>query len=476
MRPDIPKRFLQKILTAQGRVLDQRSRIKHAEESIRRKQAEIDLFDRDPVAYAIQQYGGHLDADSYPVVTRTGRLRDDIERNIERRPIRAVDLHNAERALAAIEAEALETTLALAPSRGRMPWPASLPAFIGHETVTKIDDDALAMVRDENDARERTVALEIARRETEHEQARQSVAQGIEQRRGSPSPMVDEWQSKIRLGNGSHFTVTSTTTDGPEILQKAIARDHAGSSFGHIWDLAVAIFQSGVDWPGWEIYYARFRETCRASFEPDASGNEVSADRLRWVQHIQTISKQHYCPEDVRLPDFVDGPPAKPSKLKEFVRELGLSAEQAEDWFLRTWMFARIGTLQPPGYSAETLAAMEYVGLLARGSDITTPDAIELLKYSGMRNAMGDLGLMPGKTRDICRKSLLALSFEEHDRVRKTVDKHQQKDVWVMNTPPGLSWTELHSWRQQIRGMAVAITDLYAHRRMPHQDRADLLA
>jgi hypothetical protein len=476
MRPDIPKRLLRRIITAQARVLDQRSRIKHAEKSIRQTKAEIDDFDRDPAAYAINRYGAHHGVDSYPVTTRLERLRDNLDRHIERRPLRAVDLHNAECALAATESEALKATLELAPSKGRMPWPRGLPAFIGHDAVTKVDADILAIARNENDARERTVALELARRENEYAQARQNIADGIEQRRKSPPPVVDEWRSKILLGNGLHFTVTSTGIDGPEILQRAIDLDHAGSTVGRIWDLALAIFHSGVDWPGWEVYHERFRETCRTSLEPASSGNESSTDRLQRVQHIQTLSKQHYCPEDVGLPEFVDGPPAKPSKLRAFVQELGFSSEQAEDWFLRTWLSFRIGALRPLGYSPETLAAMEYVGLLARGSAITTPDAIELLKYSGMKSVMGDLGLMPGRTGDICRKSLLALSFEEHDQVRQAVDKHQQKDVWVVNSPPGMSWTELHSWRQQIHGMAVAITDLYTHRRMPPRDRADLLA
>jgi hypothetical protein len=483
MKPEIPKALFRKIKNAQDYVLGQRSRIVHAEQRIRETISEIEEFENGPDAYALCRYGRTHGVDSYPVVTRLSRLRADLDRSIDRRAVRAVALRDAESALAATEAETLRIVLGMSPSKGRVSWPEPVPAFIGYEEVTTINDVVLARAKDIDAAAKRGVELDRIHLQNKDAQARQDVPTSIERRRRSARPPGCIKSSRIVLANRISFTVTSPHDDGPEILQRAIDLDQAGPTVGGIWDLACAIFQSGVDWPGWETYHTRFRETFASQLrhqtcltaDPMISGTDALADYSLVDKVLGGISRQHYCPEGVRFPAFVAASPAKPSKLRAFVESVGLSKEQAEDWFLKTMSPGRLGRGRGRGYGSETLAAMEYVGLLSRGSSVGSADVIEALTYSELKAVMIDLGLKPERSIVRCRSSIIELLRGQHDRVRKALGDHGMEDVWVVHTPPGQSWAEFQSWRQQIRGMAEVITDLYFRKPMPEQDRQDLL-
>jgi hypothetical protein len=100
---------------------------------------------------------------------------------------------------------------------------------------------------------------------------------------------------------------------------------------------------------------------------------------------------------------------------------------------------------------------------------------IAALTYSELKTVMADLDLRPERSTVRCRSSILEFSQGQRDRVRKTLDDRGFEEVWVVHSPPDQTWVEFQSWRQQIRGMAEAITDLSWGNLIPAQDRDALL-
>lgn len=129
-RPDLPKKLAARVRGAQARVTDLRDSLVHNHKRRLQAQAELDVFHRDPKAYAADRYGNQ-GVDSYPVQTRTSRLADDVAYRSSRISEIERDLSDAEAALVAVEADVLEEVLGMRPSTGRVPWPKPLPSFTG---------------------------------------------------------------------------------------------------------------------------------------------------------------------------------------------------------------------------------------------------------------------------------------------------------------------------------------------------------
>ena len=133
-----------RIYSAQKKVLSQRDRVMHAEDRIRDDSEELGFYERDPRGWADKRYGPQFTLDSYPVITRSTRIRDDLEFRIERRPLRALDLRNAELELFRIEGEVLVRVRGMRPTSGRVPWPPVLSLFVGYDHILDTSDEAVA--------------------------------------------------------------------------------------------------------------------------------------------------------------------------------------------------------------------------------------------------------------------------------------------------------------------------------------------
>lgn len=149
-QPDLPKRLASRIRAAQDRVQQKRQAVAGSEHILRRSLERVEEFERCPAAFADRYYRGH-DADSYPVQTTIARERERIERHVERKPMRLNELAELDRELKQIEEEVRKEVSIMKPSKGRVPWPPTLPDF----ATFKAAFDRAEARQDRKDAAER---------------------------------------------------------------------------------------------------------------------------------------------------------------------------------------------------------------------------------------------------------------------------------------------------------------------------------
>lgn len=134
-RPPLPKRLASRIVAAQNKVTSARDDVIHYDRRIKACTTELAEFDGDSEAYARKRYGNH-GVDSYPVTTRIGHQREDLDYRTRNLPRKYDELAAAEQHLADVEDAVLRELGAMRPNTpGRVPWPAPLPSFKRHREL-----------------------------------------------------------------------------------------------------------------------------------------------------------------------------------------------------------------------------------------------------------------------------------------------------------------------------------------------------
>lgn len=148
-RPAIPKRLASRIVAAQNKVISARDGIVNYDVRMKESQKEIGEFEADPEAYARRRYGRHA-VDSYPVQTRIGRQREDLDYRTRNLPRKYDELAAADENLATVEAEVRVALMSMRPNTpGRVPWPAPLPSFERHrEEAAAAHERSLALAKE----------------------------------------------------------------------------------------------------------------------------------------------------------------------------------------------------------------------------------------------------------------------------------------------------------------------------------------
>ena len=120
------------------------------------------------------------------------------------------------------------------------------------------------------------------------------------------------------LGNGKKILLVSGFRDARDKLTEAIEEDRGGAVFGNIWKLATAFALSGADWPDWTTYHmelrSRYKDRIRGPEYRDTTWEtEKERKAIMWnrVEAAQGLAQYTYMPENVRIPQFIEGTPVK---------------------------------------------------------------------------------------------------------------------------------------------------------------------
>ena len=478
-RPDLPKDIARKIRTAQAKVLDQRDRVRHAEKRIREDTAEMEFYDRDPRGWADKNYGSHMGPDSYPVLTRSSRIKEALVERIERRPVRALALRDAERELDRTEKEAFVRVSAMRPSNGRVAWPAPLPAFKGFDEVLDTGEEAVAQ------ANAHLAKAAVAATEWFAELNDDGVAPGegseealaARRRAWQGSPTMHTGQ--LTMGDGTAFRVSACSQEQVSAMQRVIDEDQSGGVVGNIWNLACGIVLTGCDWIGFQ----EWRDGVASSVghiivddSPRDSGKSLhslrAAENTRY-ERIRSALSGRYLPEEIaNVESFVTGSNATPSLLFRFWKEQGFNEGIARNWFLKSQPHTRAFWSDDNSFGPETWKAMCNTGQVLEGMDVPLDRGIAEFKLQPLMSALESLGMNSSRIVTECRAALLA--HPDPSMVKVALLPHGYRQLLSVRPPIGLEWNEFQSWRMQIRGMAGVLTDLYFDK-VPHDERRILL-
>lgn len=466
-RPNIPKRLASRIRAAQSKVSAERERIRHAERRQAQDRAEIAEYERDPAGYARRRYGPMHGVDSYPCTTRLQRLRDAVDQSVARRALRAHDLDEAERRLRQIEDEIAGEVANMRPSPGRIPWPKPLSRFVPPSTfkinAARIDEGRQMKEAEASALRDQTEQLGL-----EDTRARIRLEKELAFRPHRSSPSTSARSARVPLLGGLSIGVVSPHADAPLRLSRAVMADQEGAIIGRTWDLATQIMLAGADWTGWQEWHQeiRFAYQEALSDRPELRDCvfETEEERRGALQKrhdlIAALGRRHYLPETAFLPGLIEGPAVEPSKLRSHIEAWKFDDETAREWFLRSSFGLRVHRREDSGISSRTLAAMEIAGLVARGHDIPFIDVLGALGLKELKAILNRLGMRPDASRSRCLDLIVSASQEREEDIRQALAHGGHADLVSLRPPPDLDWHDFQCWRQQLRGMAVALTDL----------------
>ena len=276
--------------------------------------------------------------------------------------------------------------------------------------------------------------------------------------------------SRINFSKGESIYIDSPFEDAVDLLGQAIESDQSGSTVGRAWELACAFVVSGADWPGWEQYHLKLRSEYQKllpdGVEHRAGVYSTEKDKkdAMWRHHdiAQGMMKNHYIPEGVMLPSFIEAEPAQPSVMRSFAEDCGLPQEVIKEWYLRSFGGCQITVGANVNYSEDAWHYLVDSPAITFGEDMPPGELAKNLNMTQIRGIMKKLGSPMAKTLSQSRMQLQEDIAAGDDRLIDAVRSFSADENLYMVMPPGsLDWDDFQSWRQQIKGMAEAVTDIY---------------
>ncbi|WP_156174529.1 hypothetical protein [Hoeflea sp. IMCC20628] len=271
---------------------------------------------------------------------------------------------------------------------------------------------------------------------------------------------------RIPLDNGSIY-VASPFPDGIARFRDELVE--SGRIVGSVWNTAIHIVRSGIDWVGWNAYHSNLRSSYVSALagRPELRHGQWSTEAERkaamWerVELIQSMQTRHYVPEEVPLPDLAEGDVTTPSILRKFAISRGLSDEALAQYFLKTFYSLRF-TDFAEAYEPRTWSELKAAKIVVDWSEAPIAELIDELSMKELRTCFRALGLKAARTASECKAILTSELPREEDRIRSALADCR---VWAgysyVHAPDGVQWSDFQSLRQQVKGMSVALDDLF---------------
>lgn len=275
---------------------------------------------------------------------------------------------------------------------------------------------------------------------------------------------------KFHIAHDCSVSFYAPFIDSEQIVEYDLAKNFRGPSLGSTWAIARAIVKSGIDWPDWEACHERIVGLYKAalgndlqfrdmSFNSEMEKNQTSWDRFNLACSIYKID---YVPEYVRMPDFFEGPTARLSDFRRFADDIGMSFEALDDYYLKSWGSERLFPLNNSSYQDSSLNEMLDLSVVRVGKDIDRKVMINYLSFADLRLILKELKIKPKISLDKCKKQLV----DELDSGSKALESLllKQRDWRLFGeiiAIPGYDWDDFQSFRQQVKGAAEAMVDVY---------------
>tara|TARA_R110002049_G_C9079447_1_gene555492 strand:+ start:303 stop:1196 length:894 start_codon:yes stop_codon:yes gene_type:complete len=281
--------------------------------------------------------------------------------------------------------------------------------------------------------------------------------------------MIDTVSFRLNIGNEKEIVMQSGCHYARDRLAEAIEEDRAGAVFGNTWKLATAFALSGADWAAWSVYHTKLRSKYNDLIRgPEYRDSFWETDRERkaimWnrIETAQSCARYTYIPESIGLPQFIEGPPVKAQWIRKFLDRRSLPRDVEVEWFLRSYDSQQITIGPNLEFAPSTWQLMINAGLVAKNGDIPPKMAAKALSMKDLRQLLDACGIAPEKS--IAAACNAFSDYGQSDpkaaieRLRAQIGN---RDIYMLKPPTGIAWQDFQSWRQQLRGIATAVTDIY---------------
>jgi hypothetical protein len=282
--------------------------------------------------------------------------------------------------------------------------------------------------------------------------------------------IVQEYNFKIKLEYGLNVEVQSCFHDSQLIVLTDLMDNFGGGAYGHVWAIARAIVQSGIDWLDWDIYHmrimGRYRELLNGASEyRNCSYNsEVEHKKIMWDRYELAckLYALDYVPEGVRMPAFVEGIGYRLSDFRRYAEEIGLSNDALDNYFLRSFDSDRIFLLENSSFEDESKEELIYKGVVRTGKEINRSVMASCLNFVESRTILKELGIKPDKSLGKCRNQVIYALEDNMPSIEVLIMSARDWSLYgEILAIPGYEWDDFQSYRQQIKGAATALVDIY---------------
>lgn len=258
--------------------------------------------------------------------------------------------------------------------------------------------------------------------------------------------------------------------DSEQIVESDLMPNFRGSPFGNTWSIARAIVQSGIDWSDWETYHERVVDLYKTALGADLQfrdmtfNSEKEKTRTSWSRYDLACSLYEidYVPEWVRMPIFFEGRTSPLSDFRRFADEVGMSPEALDDYYLKSWSSERLFPLDNSSYQDSSLKELLDISVVRVGKDVDKKVMVSCFSFIELRSILKELKIKPKASLDGCKNQL----FDELDSGSSCLEsillKQRDWQSFGEITPiPGYDWDDFQSYRQQVKGAAEAMVDIY---------------
>jgi hypothetical protein len=139
----------------------------------------------------------------------------------------------------------------------------------------------------------------------------------------------------------------------------------------------------------------------------------------------------------------------------------GLSEEFIDVWFLKSFASRQFHLLESPDHDTLAWHAMKGAGLVVSSEFISPYEALRLLEFAELRVMIRCFNLPRARSGSEARR-IISNNVLPGDLRSFLNEKTAFKNYWKILPPDGIDWDDFQSWRQQIKGMGEAISDIYS--------------
>ena len=279
---------------------------------------------------------------------------------------------------------------------------------------------------------------------------------------------VGEGVYRLHVRHGAHLMVSIDDEERLNTLCDTLFDLHDGSSYGNIWKVVEAVVISGVNILMWPRYIADLQQLYR-SINPVALRKMVrigeTPRKKEWRARGDTILRlkaTRYVPDEVGLPDFLEGPPVDNATFQRTQASHGFSDETIVEYYLKSWRGRRFSEGPHFDFDYLTYEELQDSGLIRVGKAIPLVELAHGVKASALKTALRHLGRGYGPYRNENATELANVAQSAGITTDDLADYLGDiENLHCIVPPDGLDWDDFQSWRQQIKGMGELLINLW---------------
>lgn len=275
---------------------------------------------------------------------------------------------------------------------------------------------------------------------------------------------------RLHLNDEAAVGIKVPDENAADELIRGLRDQFGGATYGDVWAIATVLVRVGASVPSWRNYYEQIQRAYRG-WTPDrvffrerifASADERRRAMWEHVEAGQRVYVLRYVPEEVQLPQFFEGGMfADFCSFRKAALQGGVDHRWLMQFVFKSFWSDRVWMTQPD-FDPECIKCLRQIGFIVDQDQFTAEEWLSHISMAHSRAVLKAAGLNSSRTLG---ENLAALRSAEAQNPGLIADSMSMiagpLRLSAYRAPNNWGWDDYQSIRQQLKGMATMLVDIY---------------